>query len=279
MPRKRQKSQPSRIERTHENVAGDQQPIVENTGKTEAVAATPAAEENLNIQKSNVTAYDRHPTIFSTVSLMLKAMEHPRILSFGCSTGEEPLTLAEKYFPTARVVGVDVSEPALAKAMELTAKEPRISIRRSTRETLTREGPFDAIFAMSVLCRWPAALGRDDISDLYPFARFCENVDLLDRVLKPGGLLVIYNANYEFLHTPCAIGYDLIATRGARQAGHIDRFRPDGKSAGPSAIVNNANACVYRKHLPGDAPTLGLRILDTNLARIAEIPRGIPFMT
>ena len=36
------------------------------------------------------------------------SIEHPKILSFGCSTGEEVATLS-KYIPHGSIVGVDIN--------------------------------------------------------------------------------------------------------------------------------------------------------------------------
>ncbi len=67
---------------------------------------------NVPEQAANNTRYDRYPEIFRTARLA--AGPQPlRILSFGCSTGEEPRTLAEKYFATSQILGVDVAPDVL----------------------------------------------------------------------------------------------------------------------------------------------------------------------
>lgn len=229
------------------------------------------ADDALDVQVSNTTRLNRYPRVFATVVQAASSMTRPRILSYGCSTGEEPHTLAARYFPEGRIVGLDVSEEALAKARALNAREPRVTIDRSTRETLAGHGPYDVIFAMSVLCRWPESRRMDDIAEFFPFARFVDQVATLDAVLKPGGLLVIYNANYEFLHTPVAAGYDVIVSPRIRTAGQVKKFRPDGKSA-PEALIS---ACLYRKRLPSEPASAGLGIYNERLIKLGEIPRGL----
>ena len=56
-------------------------------------------------QISNYTALDRYPDLFSTCKTLMQGKDTLKILSFGCSTGEEVLTLRE-YFPNAFIVGV-----------------------------------------------------------------------------------------------------------------------------------------------------------------------------
>lgn len=48
------------------------------------------------------TAFDRHPRIFSCVRDRVPDSDTTRILSFGCSTGEEVFSL-RRYFPQAKI--------------------------------------------------------------------------------------------------------------------------------------------------------------------------------
>ena len=51
------------------------------------------------------TAHNRYPAIFQTCAHYLRTNPQAKLLSFGCSTGEETRTLAE-YMPQATVVGI-----------------------------------------------------------------------------------------------------------------------------------------------------------------------------
>lgn len=53
-------------------------------------------------QFSNFTKIDRYPTLFEMAKQAFENVEHPKILSFGCSTGEEVATLS-KYLPHASI--------------------------------------------------------------------------------------------------------------------------------------------------------------------------------
>src|SRR5262245_39665581 len=55
---------------------------------------------NVVHQTTPLTWMDRYPNIFSTVEAYFAGNSDLNILSFGCSTGEEVLTL-RAYFPTA----------------------------------------------------------------------------------------------------------------------------------------------------------------------------------
>ena len=57
-------------------------------------------------QIPNTTALNRYPEIFACAANA--APDTRRILSFGCSTGEECVTLAS-YFPAAQIVGTDIN--------------------------------------------------------------------------------------------------------------------------------------------------------------------------
>lgn len=230
------------------------------------------ADGALDVQVSNTTRMNRYPLVFSVVAQAAAAVQQPRILSYGCSTGEEPHTLATTYFPQAQIVGLDVSAEALAAARKLNADQDRVTIAESTREALSGHGPYDVIFAMSVLCRWPTTRRMDNIADLFPFDRFVDQAATLDAVLRPGGLLVIYNANYEFLHTPIAANYDLVLSPRIRTAGQVKKFRSDGAAAAPAGIT----CCIYRKRPPAEAGSAGLVLFNERLVCLGEIPRGLP---
>ena len=64
-------------------------------------------------QPYGTTFVDRYPRIFTFVKDQLANTAAPRLLSFGCSTGEEVFTL-RRYFPQAEIVGIDINPRSIA---------------------------------------------------------------------------------------------------------------------------------------------------------------------
>jgi len=145
------------------------------------------------VQPWRNTQFDRYPEIFGVVSNLTLARQDAafKVLSYGCSTGEEVRTLAERYFHRCRIIGLDVSEAAIAAARERGGDTANVLYDISDDQTLTAHGPYDAIFAMSVLCRWPESKDRASIRELFPFEHFAERVAALDQALRPGGFLCL----------------------------------------------------------------------------------------
>lgn len=138
------------------------------------------------------TSLDRYPAIFAAAAAAIP--DARRVLSFGCSTGEECVSLAN-YFPSALVVGADVNLFSLAKAMK--HRSDRIRFVYASDRILRKFGEFDAVFCMSVL-RTPKA---DRVADSYPFAVFEERVLFLESLVRPGGLLAVHNGTYRLVDT------------------------------------------------------------------------------
>jgi SAM-dependent methyltransferase len=195
-------------------------------------------------QLSNRTALDRYPSVFAAAAANAPpspAKGWRTILSYGCSTGEEAATLADKYFPDDIVVGLDVYEPALAVARERHPND-RIIYDDSTPETLVKYGLFDCIFAMSVLCRWPATFELEDCSRVYTFKEFETAIETLDRELKPRGILTVYNSNFSFLDTAVSSRYEVLAGAGIWKNGFVHRFDRDHRR-----VRTVSSDCIYRK--------------------------------
>jgi hypothetical protein len=211
-----------------------------------------ASVEKPTVQYSNSTKANRYPAVFGAVAdcASLAGFNKPKILSYGCSTGEEVDSLANLYFPDSEVVGVDVSDEALDEARRRFASNPRLRFEKSNQEFLRIEAPFSIIFAMSVLCRWPETRTMADAASIFPFEVFEHHVGLLDEVLAPGGLLIIYNANYSFLSSTIASKYDLILHSRIKNAGFVRRFQRSGKYQ-EGQIPSD---CVYRKKADGEVP-------------------------
>jgi hypothetical protein len=138
-------------------------------------------------QVSSHTEYDRTPLIFRTVATLYPPPgPTPKILSFGCSTGEEVRTLSEKYLPNCTIHGIDINPEIIAGNRKSNAN-PLISYFSDMSQL---DSDYDVIFCMSVLCRWP------DDQKSYDFGLFEETLLSIDAHLKLGGHLVIYNGQY-----------------------------------------------------------------------------------
>ncbi|MGE0742042.1 MAG: class I SAM-dependent methyltransferase [Hyphomonadaceae bacterium] len=191
--------------------------------------ADAAGRDETPIQLRHSTKADRYPQTFAAARALVADDGHGlRVLSFGCSDGTECLSLAELYFNGAddRIMGVDVKADAIAMARRVHA-HPRISYALSGDVTYTKADRFDAIFAMSVLCVWPEPQDESRIAQSFPFSDFEQVCASLDRKLKVGGVLVIYNSTYRFTDSSVAHRYNAHANPNGR-SGFVRKYRADG---------------------------------------------------
>lgn len=234
---------------------------------------TLTAADAVAVQISNSTRLNRYPTIFQAARHVCDAagIERPHILSFGSSSGEEAHTLSTHYFAGSQILGLDVADELLRQARETYGGNGDLRFEKSG-EYEPESQSFDVIFAMSVLCRWPETRNMDSIATLFPFANFERQTDYLDNLLKPGGIMVIYNASYSFLHSRTSQHYDLITDPSIVTAGFVKRFQKDGWHDPDVAMTD----CIYRKQ-PQDEwiGGRGLVVRNHSLAKVATIERDI----
>jgi len=169
------------------------------------------APERLH-QTTALTWPDRYPRIFAACRRYFGESEELRILSFGCSTGEEVLTL-RRYFPRAVITGAEINRRSLDVCRSRPA-DAKISFVYSDRAVIAGRAPFDAIFCMAVLQRTPHAVQADrtvSLRRIYPFDRFDRQLADFDAWLKPGGLLVIHHTQYRVSDASVAARYAPLA--------------------------------------------------------------------
>lgn len=144
-------------------------------------------------QTTPYTSDDRYPELFD---LAAELSPHPkRVLSFGCSTGEELISLRRR-FPSAEIVGAEINPRSRRLARRRIGDDPNARIVGPGQI----EGPFDLIFALAVLQREPhrvGELGMTDIRRHYPFHRFDSAVSHLVTLLRPRGIFCVMHAQYR----------------------------------------------------------------------------------
>lgn len=162
-------------------------------------------------QTTPLTAMDRYPIIFSACKDYFDKKEDIKILSYGCSTGEEVLTL-RKYFPTATIVGAEINKHSLEICRNLPVDE-KITFINSTPKKIKKYGPFDIVFCMAVLQRTPDRITKEGITSLkkiYPFEKFEQQIVELDSYVNKGGLLVTHFTQYSFMDTTVSSKYTVL---------------------------------------------------------------------
>ena len=183
-------------------------------------------------QRHTHTATNRYPGLFRTVARWLAdhrtVNERPlRILSFGCSSGEEMLSL-RAYFPEATIIGCDTSIEMLRQSKRTLRGDDGFTFY-STPQNIDAFGPFDAIFAMSVLCQYPDSQKVDNLKPVFPFTLFETLAGNLANNVKPGGVFCLFNSNYLLRDLPQADEFVSLRSQHIHTTGFIDRFAPDGR--------------------------------------------------
>ncbi|WP_169542608.1 class I SAM-dependent methyltransferase [Sphingomonas baiyangensis] len=209
---------------------------------------------HLLCQPHPTTGWHRHPALFAAVRDLLAGVVEPRLLSYGCSTGEEALSLYE-VLPNAHVTAIDINPRSIRLARRLAA---RLAVERVT--FVCAGAPpdpalierFDAVFCLSVLrhARLESEL-PESCAAILPFARAQLLMHQLDDLLKPGGYLVMWGSNFRLCDTDLASRYATIPTPGCKP--HCGPFYTANDRRADAA---DTAEFVFRKR--SDAPNDGL---------------------
>ncbi len=162
-------------------------------------------------QTASLTYMNRYPEIFSACRDYFDGKKDMKILSYGCSTGEEVLTLRQ-YFPDAQIIGAEINRHSLAVCRKLPVDD-KISFVYSESSEIEKHGNFDVVFCMAVFQRKPHFIAAKKIKSLkkiYPFEKFERQIIVLDKLIKPQGLFVINFTQYSFGDTSVNSKYEVL---------------------------------------------------------------------
>jgi hypothetical protein len=166
-------------------------------------------------QRSTYTEAHRYPQLFEQCKARLSGRPQARILSFGCSTGEEVFSLGE-YLPEATIVGVDISPWCIRQCNARSRSEKHHFYLRFSPEFERLTG-FDAVFCMAVFQRAENRTRPDNsVAQGLCFEEFEADIGMLDSKLNVGGLLFIDHSDFSFQDTIHSARYDVLEFEGNR---------------------------------------------------------------
>ena len=158
------------------------------------------------------TGPDRYPDLFALAAKEIGDGVGVRLLSFGCSTGEELFSLRQ-YFPHAGIRGLDINGHSVAMARRAIrrARDRRISVAAASDAMREPTAGYDAIFCMAVFRHGDLAqAGVERCDHLVSFECFDDAMAGLARCLKPGGLLFIRHSNFRFCDTRSFSDFEVV---------------------------------------------------------------------
>jgi SAM-dependent methyltransferase len=178
--------------------------------RREAAVASLLSPTNL-FQPYTTTAADRYPDEFALIA----AESDPapaRILSFGCSSGPELLSL-HQTFPSARIHGIDINPLAVRtarKAVRDAGLDGSVTVARGSDADAEQAASYDVATALAVFRHGSLKERPASCASLIRFADFDRTVAGIAAALRPGGLFLIRHANFRFTDTAAAAGFELV---------------------------------------------------------------------
>ena len=163
-------------------------------------------------QPFNDTLNDRYPDIFSFAQSQLGATNKVKILSYGCSTGDEVFSLRQ-YFPNAAIKGIDINPANIAVCRKRlnAASDSGIAFQTASSSEQESSATYDAIFFVAVLRHGSLGLhGVTRCDHLIRFEDFARAVADFERCLKPGGLLIMRHSNFRLCDAPAGRVFETI---------------------------------------------------------------------
>lgn len=149
------------------------------------------------LQPEATTGTGRYPEIIAHVGRELAALEQPRVLSWGCSTGAELLAL-RKALPHAQITGVDINARSLAKARRVVSGDGAIELILSGDPIELAGEEFDAVLCLAVLRHARLEEERPaSCTAILPFARAEGFATNLASLVRSGGLLALWNVHFR----------------------------------------------------------------------------------
>jgi SAM-dependent methyltransferase len=191
------------------------------------------------------TSPDRYPWLFGFAVAQLGADRGLRILSFGCSRGDEVFAL-RSYFPAAVIHGIDIDARNIASCVARVQREKAAAMTFAIGASTAGEesGSYDAIFCLAVLCLGDlTSSGAERCDPQLHFADFERLVTDFARCLKSGGLLLLHTTNFRFCDTAIARDFDVLLEATPEQMATDVQFDRDNQ------LLHGARYCAvaFRK--------------------------------
>ena len=186
-----------------------------------AVRRAQMLSPGLLLQPSHFTSVDRYPWLFKFFGEKLSKREAPRILCYGCATGEELFSLSA-YLPNAELVGIDINPRNIDICNRKLVKRGATSAMQfhcAGSPADEAANSYDAILCLAVL-RHGALQDRvpDNCAPWIEFTAVDQIVSELARCLKPGGYLAIWHSHFRFDDMTVALQFETVLAnnRGGR---------------------------------------------------------------
>lgn len=216
----------------------------------------------MQAQGSTATLINRYPNIFGILREMMAARHGPdlggetlRILSFGCSTGAEVLSV-RAYFPDAEILGCDINPQALSASVNALEADFAATFR-SEPKAIGALGPYDIVMANAVLCSYPESARKTSLADDFPFSAFCDLAAPLLQAVKPGGAFILTNANYAFRDIPGADAFEPVVNPKIEGNGFVEKFDRHSKRVATTPVFLGQRHYAHRIEADAHAYTDG----------------------
>ncbi len=149
------------------------------------------SKDSDQLQLAHMTREERFPLIFDSAKKLQPNAK--RVLSFGCSTGEECQALA-KRFPNAEIVGVDIDHYSIQ-----TARKKNKNNNVHFHDDLGATGSYDVVLALMVFFMMEKPI---------EYEKFAKILRQVHRHVNPGGVLMIYTSDHDPASIPEIAQYD-----------------------------------------------------------------------